>query len=214
MMSTVATQKLSMELDAFLSLDTHQAIEKNIWDLLVKGAHSAKQPFHLPVLGTSAKFGPSLRTLVLRKAMTREKALIFHTDIRSAKVREIESNPKATILFYDKKRRLQFRVGATAKVLNEGEMVEERWRNTGLQRRRCYLGTAPATESDVANSGLPDWEGNMPTAEESERGRQHFALLYCQVQFIDWLWLHHKGHRRAQFRYTSTGDWTAQWITP
>lgn len=201
--------------DTFFNPDTHEAVEINTWDLLVKGAHRSKEAFHLPVIGTNANFGPNLRTIVLRDIIRKEKKLIFHTDIRSAKIQELKKDNRISFLFYDKSKRLQYRIGTTATIHTNDELADQQWGNSNLSSRRCYLAESPTIIKDKPSHGLPDHlYGSLPEAEESEAGRINFVVVSCRVNFIDWLWLHHKGHRRAQFRYDEKLNWTANWVTP
>ena len=66
--------------------------------------------------------------------------------------------------------------------------------------------------TDHPTSGLPEHiEQENFTQEESEIGFQNFGIVAIQVQNIDWLWLHHAGHRRAYFDYVN-GSFS--WMIP
>jgi 3-hydroxyisobutyrate dehydrogenase len=84
---------------------------------------------------------------------------------------------------------------------------------TSLSSRRCYLTNFdPSSFTDYPTSGLPEHiEQEKFTLEESDIGFNHFGIVSIQVQHIDWLWLHHAGHRRAYFDYV-TG--TFSWMIP
>jgi len=53
-----------------------------------------------------------------------------------------------------------------------------------------------------------------PTPVESEAGRKNFAIISAQIQWMEWLWLSSSGHRRASFRYTADGKFSANWLLP
>ncbi|MFL0672399.1 MAG: hypothetical protein ACJLS3_13550 [Erythrobacter sp.] len=43
--------------------------------------------------------------------------------------------------------------------------------------------------------------------------RANFAVLLIAVQEVDWLYLAHTGHIRAQFTRAGEG-WDGRWVTP
>jgi 3-hydroxyisobutyrate dehydrogenase len=190
-------------------------IEADIWTRLEDAAGSARNDFHLPVVASVSGDIPSLRTVVLRAASTAEKKLRFHTDIRSPKVSELLANPSIALLFYHKEHRLQLRVQGRATVDHTSDAVSMAWDATPASSRRCYLSTAaPSSASDSPSVGFPDaFRHRFPSNEETLPGREHFAVVMVQVQSIDWLWLNHAGHRRAQFIYHE-GGFDAQWLVP
>lgn len=56
-------------------------LEDDIWVRLITGAVKSRNPFHTPCIATMDKGDVSLRTVVLRKALAKERELRFHTDI-------------------------------------------------------------------------------------------------------------------------------------
>lgn len=204
-----------MDSQGFDNFSDHLGIEKNCWDLLIKGAHKSKEPFHFPVFGTQGIEGPELRTIVLRKAIRDKKQLIVHTDIRAEKIKQIEDNSNVSLLFYDKIRRVQLRIKAVAQLHFQDDLAKAEWENCRPSSRRAYLGKTPGNISAVMAHGLPEHlYGQVPSIEESEAGFVNFAVISCKVTFIDWLWLYHQGHRRAQFTYDQKGEWSADWVMP
>lgn len=53
--------------------DSLDGILHNIWFMLEQGATHSDDPFHLPVLGTTAKEGCSLRTVILMKGAINQR---------------------------------------------------------------------------------------------------------------------------------------------
>jgi 3-hydroxyisobutyrate dehydrogenase len=191
------------------------SIETDIWARLENAAASSRNDFHLPVVATVSGDMPSLRTVVLRRASATDRKLRFHTDIRSPKVSALLANPSIALLFYHKEHRLQLRVQGRATVDHTSDAVSMAWDATPASSRRCYLSTAaPSSTSDVPSVGFPDaFRHRFPSHEETLPGRDHFAVVIVQVKSIDWLWLNHAGHRRAQFIYHE-GGFDAQWLVP
>jgi pyridoxamine 5'-phosphate oxidase len=190
-------------------------IEQEIWQLLHQATLSAKEPFHTGVLATLGQGGANLRTVVLRKVLQAQKMLIFHTDIRSDKVSDIQQNPRVSWLFYDAPRRIQIRLSGIAKIHIDDELTAIQWQTSRLSSRKCYLTQfAPGSLSDCPQSGLPEgMDEREPNEAECEAGKPNFAVISTRVDDIDWLWLNHNGHRRAQFDWRA-GELTANWVIP
>jgi 3-hydroxyisobutyrate dehydrogenase len=188
-------------------------LEKDTWNRLVNGAVKSRDPFHTPSVATHSGNDISLRTVVLRKAIPETKELRFHTDTRSKKWQELVINPSISALFYDAADRIQIRVKGRAELQLNNEITTAAWQKTSLSSRRCYLTYFdPSSFTDHPTSGLHEQiEQENFNLEESEMGYKNFGIVSIKVQNIDWLWLHHAGHRRAYFDYIS-GSFS--WMIP
>jgi 3-hydroxyisobutyrate dehydrogenase len=188
-------------------------LEIDTWNRLVNGAVKSRDPLHTPCVATDSGNDISLRTVVLRKAIPETKELRFHTDTRSKKWQELTLNPSISTLFYDAADRIQIRVKGRAELQLNNEITTAAWQKTSLSSRRCYLTNFdPSSFTDHPTSGLPEHiEQENFSLEESEMGYQNFGIVSIKVQNIDWLWLHHAGHRRAYFDYVS-GSFS--WMIP
>ncbi len=178
-------------------------LEQDCWDRLVSGATKSRSPFHTPCVATLNQEEVSLRTVVLRKALAKERELRFHTDIRSPKWQDLSQNPSISALFYDAVDRIQLRVKGKAVLHHTNEITAEAWQKTSLSSRKCYLTLfSPSSFTEESTSGLTDdIEHENFTLAESESGYTNFGIVSIHVQSIDWLWLNHAGHRRAYFDY-------------
>jgi 3-hydroxyisobutyrate dehydrogenase len=188
-------------------------LENDTWNRLVNGAVKSRDAFHTPCVATQCNGDINLRTVVLRKALPEIKELRFHTDTRSKKWKELTLNPSISALFYDAADRIQIRVKGRAVLQFNNDITAAAWQKTSLSSRRCYLTNFdPSSFTDNPTSGLTEQiEQENFTLEESEIGFNHFGIVSIQVQNIDWLWLHHAGHRRAYFDYVS-GSFS--WMIP
>jgi pyridoxamine 5'-phosphate oxidase len=188
-------------------------LEKDTWNRLVNGAVKSRDAFHTPCVATQCNGDINLRTVVLRKALPEIKELRFHTDTRSKKWKELTLNPSISALFYDAADRIQIRVKGRAVLQFNNDITAAAWQKTSLSSRRCYLTNFdPSSFTDNPTSGLSEHiEQENFTLVESEIGFNHFGIVSIQVQNIDWLWLHHAGHRRAYFDY-ETGSFS--WMIP
>jgi 3-hydroxyisobutyrate dehydrogenase len=178
-------------------------LEQDCWDRLVTGAVKSRTPFHTPSIATLHQGDVSLRTVVLRKTLTTERELRFHTDIRSPKWQELSKNPSISALFYDSIDRIQLRIKGKAVLHHTNDITAEAWQKTSLSSRKCYLTRfSPSSFTEESTSGLTDnIEHENFTLAESESGYFNFGIVSIHVQSIDWLWLNHAGHRRAYFDY-------------
>lgn len=185
------------------------------WSRLAQGAASARHPCHLATLATCADGVPDLRTVVLRAADARQHMLACHTDRRSPKARAVQANPAVAWLFYDPRDKVQLRLACHATLLTEGEVWEARWQASRQQSRLCYThehgpgSTLPAPDA----YGPPDKRSREDAAWIDAAGRPHFAVVLGTVIRLDWLSLHHDGHRRMRFHVTPLG-FDASWIAP
>ncbi len=185
------------------------------WKMLAQGVTDAKDPFHTPVLGSTGPDRCSLRTVVLRRVHQEERILICHSDRRSSKVKDIQTNPGVSWLFYHPRQKVQLRLAGQATLHFADELAEQQWAATKLMSRRFYCAPeGPGIPSEKPTSGLPEFlQSRSPTQSESEAGRENFVVIACRTDFLDWLFLSARGHRRAQF-FWSDASVTARWVTP
>jgi len=173
-------------------------IENSIWSELescvatrprsAPGEPEASRPPHewrVAVLATVDDGQADARSLVLREVDAAERRLIFYTDARSPKVRQIEQSPQGTLIFYSRELGWQLRMQVRLNVETAGLAVSSRWAKLQTSAgARDYL--------SVAAPGRPL---DAPLADLGSRG--HFAMIEAMAETVDWLELHHEGHRRA-----------------
>ncbi len=191
--------------------DTLDSVQTDLAQRLTRAAKDRRSPMHVPVVVTS---DVDARTMVLRAFDTSAWTLRFHTDTRAPKVTAIKADPRMAVLFYDKGAKLQIRVRGKGEVLVEDPLTEAAWGNSTNFARRCYLGEGPGAESDVPTSGLPaEFEGVEPSDEQVAAGRGNFSVVRITLEELDWFYLAHTGHVRAQFTRQG-GDWQGRWVSP
>jgi hypothetical protein len=195
---------------------TLKEVLQNCWTMLVEGATNQDHPFHTPVLGTSnLGVGANSRMVILRQVEPAERILICHTDDRSNKLFDIGGDPRVSWLFYHPVEKIQLRVYGEATIHTDDSLADEQWETTDLFNRRHYCAVhAPSTSFPEPNTGLPDFLINRPpTLAESLAGRKYFAVIRCQIYFVDWLKLRFEGHHRARF-FWQDNQLKATWTTP
>ena len=190
---------------------------KFAWQMLGRGVHDRRSAFHTPVLATQSAQGPQARVLVLRACDPQLRVLTFHTDTRSAKMQELQTDARVPLTFYDAARKTQVRINGLASVHAGDAISHQRWASSGPGSLRCFLGAQPGDVSPVPTSGLPaDVEGRVPDVAELQVAEPHFAVLQIWVQQLEWLHLHTSGQRRAMFTWVDAegSDCRMQWLNP
>ncbi|MGY6552568.1 MAG: pyridoxamine 5'-phosphate oxidase family protein [Erythrobacter sp.] len=186
-------------------------VRRDCFGRLARAPRDRKSPMHAPVVVTA---NVDARVMVLRAFDLSVACLRFHTDARSPKVAEIAADPRIAVLFYDKSAKIQIRARGTARIETSGPVADQAWASGTNFARRCYLGAGPGMVADGPTSGLPpEFEGVEPDDEQLIPARDNFAVLLVELLEIDWLYLAHTGHVRAQF--TRDNDaWSGRWISP
>lgn len=180
---------------------------------LIRAPRDRKTPMHAPVIVTG---DVDARVMVLRAFDSAAWALRLHTDARAPKAQVIAADPRVAVLFYDKADKIQIRARGTGAILREGAEVDAAWAASTNFARRCYLGDGPGAASDAPTSGLPpEFEGVEPDDAQLVPARENFALLKITLTALDWLYLAHSGHVRAQFeRRDPAAAWEGRWVSP
>ncbi|MEY4239878.1 MAG: hypothetical protein RL339_2479 [Pseudomonadota bacterium] len=181
---------------------------------LTRAARDRKSPMHVPVVGTG---DGDLRMMVLRACDPDIGLLRFHTDARSTKTATIGRDGMASVLAFDAEAKIQLRLRGAARIETAGPVADAAWAAASEYARRCYLAVgAPGSPAEQAMSGLPEAvEGIRPSEEQLIPARDNFAVLLIEPTSLDWLYLAHNGHRRAQFARSGAGqDWQGTWVIP
>jgi len=188
------------------------------WQMIGRGVQDRRSAFHTPVFATHNADGPQARVLVLRAFDVAPRTLTFHTDMRSAKLLELGSEPRVALTFYDAARKAQVRINGTCSVHAGDALSHQRWSASRPSSLRCFAGAQPGAVSAVPTSGLPaQMEGREPELAELAHAEPNFAVLTVAVQRLEWLHLHTRGQRRAAFVWAeNTGDSSCdmQWLNP
>ena len=179
-----------------------------IWDALERGVASSRHAYHTPVVATcDPDDQPDARVVVLRRVDRDRRALMFHSDARSPKVQQLRHRPTASWVFWSPPEKVQLRAVGVCSVHLDDELADRQWDASTAASRRCYLAPHPPSETaDAPAANLPeDVRDAVPSADRVEAGRGNFAVVRTELRRLDWLYLHHTGHRRARFQWDSRG---------
>lgn len=178
-----------------------QATFDEVWLRLSRGVKDRRSAMRHPTIATIGSDGqPSARTVVLREANRQRGALVFHTDVHSAKIAEIETMPTIALHIWDDSCMLQVRMTATAKVLT-GDRVRDIWSAVPEGSRAAY-GAVPVPGTAIARADAFSLEPTLA----------RFAVVDCELTRIETLCLTPVQHYRAVF--ARHNDWSGQWLTP
>ena len=161
------------------------------------GADERQHEWRVAVLATLDDGQADARSLVLREVDAAERRLVFYTDARSPKVRQIEQSPQGTLIFYSRKLGQQLRMQVRLNVETTGLAVSSRW-------ARLQTSAGARDYQSVAAPGRPL---DAPLSELGVRG--HFAMIEAMADSVDWVELHPEGHRRALL-----GGQQSRWLQP
>ena len=180
------------------------------WRLLARGVKDRRSPFHTPALASVHPDGsPTVRTVVLRAVDPDLRTLRLHTDVRSAKFRQIAADPRVFLHFYDPARKVQIRLDGVASLHTDDDLVGGAWDGTRDFSRSIYR-VAIAPGSEIADPRAMPID---PDAPSHDAGRENFAAVNVSIGALEWLYLAARGHRRARFTWLD-GNLKATWLAP
>ena len=119
--------------------DAESILNREI-NFLEDAVKNSKNSFHLFNFSTINQDVPETRTVVLRGFEKSPFRLQFNTDKRSPKINHLSNNCNFSAMFYDKIRKEQLRFSCFATINNNNSKSYEKWVNTRLQSRKCYMG--------------------------------------------------------------------------
>ncbi|MDE8349641.1 MAG: pyridoxamine 5'-phosphate oxidase family protein [Acidocella sp.] len=174
--------------------------------LFSRGVADRRSAFRTPTIASIGSDNtPRIRTMVLRRFDAMNRRLTLHTDQRAGKLADIMHTPNLALHVYDARAALQIRLAATAQVHIEDEVARAAWAASAPISRACYaIEAAPGTAVAAPPSAPSD----------KESGFKNFAALVLRFHRLEWLWLHHSGHRRAAFTWGVDDALHATWLVP
>ena len=171
-----------------------------VWARLTRGVHDRHAPARHPTLATVSPEGrPQARTVVLRAADKAAGTLDIHTDLQSAKVRDLRDTPFAALHVWDTSAHLQLRLEAYVTLLT-GADVATIWEGVPLVSRLSY-GSTSAPGQPIAQA--------LDYSKAADQAS--FVILRLRVETVEALHLG-PNHRRA--RFDRHNDWKGAWLAP
>ncbi len=181
-------------------LETLAEIETALWNELVTAASDKAHAWRTPVLATVNGDAADARVVVLREAARRERQFVFYTDERAAKVSQLSTHPRGTVVMWSRALGWQLRCQVRLTVETSGLAASSRWAKISL---------TPAAQEYLC--ALPPGTALADTAYPNNGAvlRDYFAVIDAQIDCLDWLELRREGNRRAIFDARG-----ARWVQP
>jgi len=183
----------------------HKHFKMNLLELaqseLSRSNTERKHPFRLFTFATKDDF-PAIRTVVNRK-FELDWTILFYTDSRTPKVRQIQKNEKVAALFYHPKKKLQIRIRGIAKLIEK---------NSKLFQHHFEKVKQSQSAKDYLTENAPG--NNFPKEGELIFGEEfHFMPIQIYVKEIDILLLGKEKHERQIFTLKNEA-WEMQRVVP
>lgn len=192
--------------------DFYDDLDKSLdaaWGLLVAASRDRRSPVHTPVLATTGPDGAAeARTVVLRHASRSRNSVRFHTDRRSDKVAQLGRDPRCSMLAYDPEAKIQLRLRGKATLHRDDDIAEAAWSASRISSLACY-----AQPVGAATRLTNPREAAIGAVPDLEFARANFCAVVMSIDRIEWVYLHHCGHRRALWERNGPG-WTGTWLAP
>ena len=170
----------------------------SVFKELKKGTQINKHPFRYTCLGTVDASGtPQQRMVVIRDIKNNE--ITIYTDLRTEKINDLKSNPKASLLFYDYKKLRQIKLSGTISI--DESPNESLWNAIPAKAQKDYT-TKEKPGTKISN---PE--------EISYTEINNFCVLKFTFTKIDSLKLTRPNHVRTQFELIND-NWEGSFVVP
>ena len=179
-----------------LSVDSsHDEFLQYTDELLIKGIKESNHPFHQFVFASTENDIIQQRTVVLRRWVLKRRSIIFHTDYRSPKVKQIKKNPDCSILFYSKPDKLQLRFKCFSHIHHNDRLSKYIYSQTTPNQRKCY--ETPYIPSTKMNNTIAESTTSSP--------EDNFSVCVCNFNELEILFLNHQKHIRILYEWDKSG---------
>jgi pyridoxamine 5'-phosphate oxidase len=173
---------------------TLAAVDAAVWLELHRATSDRAHGWRTPVLATSADGWPDARTVVLREVDRDARRLSVYSDVRAAKVHQLQHSPAGMLVLWSAVLGWQLRCRVVATVHAGGLASSSRWARVRLTpSAQDYLSPMPP---GAELTDPPPLDGPR-RSEPVDLG--HFVVIEFDAVSWDWLELHPQGHRRARF---------------
>jgi hypothetical protein len=189
-------------------------LDQFCWQQLAEAPEAEKSNFKTMTVATCTHDGANARMTVLRKVDPERKYVWFHTDARAEKVIQLEMFPNAGLLFWDADNQIQLRLTVETRLHTDDFVADDQWEELSPSSRKLYLSEKkPGSEISTPYPGFPEqFADELPSKQDSEAGRNNFAVIECRVLNVEYLHLSRQGQTRAMFQYEPVVK--LSWLAP
>lgn len=182
-----------------LTLDTADRILSNAVD-------NSNTLFHTLVVSCFNGLEISSRVMVLREFCLQKKIMRFHTDYRSAKIRELKDQTSANVIGYDPALKVQIKLQGEIKVHYDDSVTQDAWQSSTNRSKKCYS-VKDGSSNEIENPNEYDIKEFEP-----EEGYKNFSVLIFSFNSLEYLYLKRSGHRRAIHKWDDKLN--SKWLVP
>ena len=185
--------------------NSNEALLHRSWDALCEAVGNPDHAWNRVVVGSTSEEGSEIRTAILRRACFESRRLWIHTDSRSPKVGQWQTDPRSAWLFYDHATRTQLIVKGLVRIIRSGGDWQRDWDETPSGSRINYQG--------LQEPGRPLNPGEEVQPLSQTSGQENFAVIELTIRSIDRLQLDRRGNRRIRYVHDESG-WQAIPVAP
>ena len=161
--------------------------------------------FYTAVLSTINEVKPSSRIIVIREIQLDLNKLIFYTDFRSEKVKQLKQNPNCQLLFYNRESRYQLILSCKANLEEDSDVVDGHWQNIGRKDAYQTLDAPGTVLESLTSAAIID-------PELADGGKDNFAVFACMIEQINVLQI---GSPNKRYRFIlKDGEWQSLNLVP
>ena len=106
--------------------------------ILSNAVNNSNTLFHTLVVSCFNGSEISSRVMVLREFCLQKKIMRFHTDYRSAKIRELKDQTSANVIGYDPALKVQIKLQGEIKVHYDDSVTQDAWQSSTNRSKKCY----------------------------------------------------------------------------
>jgi pyridoxamine 5'-phosphate oxidase len=193
-----------------------------VWKTLDLASGQPDHPWRLPILGTVGDGKAHQRIVVLRGVDLSQQLLLAHTDLRSPKVAQLQTNTHASWLFYAPAPRVQLTLSGPVRIHTDDETANSEWKRLPIGPKRDYLSPLPPgalfPPPCVEESAPLERSASAPNrdpeiSDGNDQGRENFAVLAGEVGVMDLLFIRPVEHLRFRMTRTNSG-WQMDRLVP
>jgi PPOX class probable FMN-dependent enzyme len=184
--------------------DWHQSLLRSLEGLRDTGGARFVQ---LATMGEA----PDCRTVVFRGFLANTSSLMFATDCRSEKVRQVQEHPDGTACWYFSQSREQYRITGTLHIIDENcddirleQARSELWRALSKSVKAQFYWPVPRT----------DRSERFEKPEATESCPSSFCLLILKPCKVDYLHLGFTPHLRVVHEKRGNSSWAVREVNP
>jgi PPOX class probable FMN-dependent enzyme len=193
-----------------MELDSHASWQWRLTQSLDKAAVAGEGCF-MQLANLDVEGNIQNRTLVCRDFDPSQDTLMFISDRRSDKYRELLASPQAQVCWYSGTRREQFRLTTVCRLIESSPENKVRlthyWQQLSVATQSQFFWQAPGSEREPKPA-------LTQLVQKQQSAPEHFILIECQVIAVDYLTLLANPQARIRYFKDTVGQWQLTHVYP